>query len=69
MSYKQEILAKVLQLERDGSFSEVFNGPGRLAWDHAGRMQKNGQRAISVSKLRSLMNQVSTPQRLKRRAV
>lgn len=57
----------VLKLESDGSFSEIYNGPGDLAWAQAGRIQKNGQRAISVSKLRSLMDQVSKSQRLKQR--
>ena len=58
----------VLKLARDGSFTEVFNGPGELAWSAAGRMQKNGQRALSVSKLRALMDQVDQEARLPRRA-
>jgi len=56
----------VLKLERDGSFSEVFNGPGSVAWTEAGRMQKNGQRPISVSKLTRLMRLVPEKDRLAR---
>jgi hypothetical protein len=32
----------------------VYDGPGQPAWDGAGAMQKNGQRAISLAKLRAL---------------
>lgn len=54
----------VLHLARDGSSLEVFNGPGALAWAHCGAMQKNGQRPISLAKLRALMEQVSDGERL-----
>ena len=36
----------------------VFNGPGSIAWEAAGRMQNNGQRPISVSKLTMLARTV-----------
>lgn len=48
----------VIKLFSDGSWEEVYNGPGKPVWDNAGKMQKNGQRPISLSKLRSLMNSV-----------
>jgi len=48
----------VLHLGKDGEATEVFNGPGRSVWANCGAMQKNGQRAISLSKLRKLMQQV-----------
>jgi hypothetical protein len=32
----------------------VYDGPGQPAWDGAGRMQKNGQRFMSLAKLRGL---------------
>jgi hypothetical protein len=54
----------VLQLLRDGSTEEVFNGPGSLAWSHAGKMQRNGQRSIGVAKLRGLMEDVPPGARL-----
>lgn len=44
----------VLKLNRDGSLDEIYNGAGRPAWESAGPMQKNGQRALSVAKLRRL---------------
>ena len=56
----------VLQIHPDGTFSEVYNGPGELAWTHCGKMQKNGQRPISLAKLRSLQAQVPEANRLKR---
>jgi hypothetical protein len=51
----------VVQLDARGTISEVYNGPGKLAWDAAGKMQSNGQRQIRVAKLRALMETV--PQR------
>ena len=45
----------VLHLDHDGCFKEVYNGPGELAWNAAGKLQKNGQRFISMTKLRGLM--------------
>jgi hypothetical protein len=56
----------VLRLGRDGSAEEIFNGPGHLAWDAAGPMQRNGQRPIRLSTLRKLMSQVSPDQVLRR---
>lgn len=54
----------VLKLDRTGGFEEVYNGPGGPAWAAAGRMQKNGQRAISTSKLARLMETVDPSERL-----
>jgi hypothetical protein len=54
----------VLRLRGNGAIEEVFNGPGRLAWDNAGAMQKNGQRQISLTKLSALMGNVSPEQML-----
>lgn len=48
----------VLRIHRDGTFSEEYNGPGKLAWEHCGKMQKNGQRPISLAKLRKLQTEV-----------
>jgi len=47
-------LLLVLKLDRHGGFEEIFNGPGTTVWAAAGPMQRNGQRTISVSKLRKL---------------
>src|SRR5690349_3086807 len=42
----------VLQLLKRSEFIEVYNGPGTLPWQLAGKVQKNGQRSISLSRLR-----------------
>lgn len=54
----------VLQIGKDGHATEVFNGPGSLAWSRCGPPQSNGQRAISLSKLREIMLRVTEAQRL-----
>jgi len=58
----------VLHLNREGQATEVFNGPGALVWSSCGAMQKNGQRPVSLPKLRKLMVQVPASQRLPARA-
>ena len=56
----------VLRLLKDGTTEEIYNGPGKPAWNNAGKLQKNGQRAISLSRLRSLMKEVPESQKVKR---
>lgn len=48
----------VLRLHQDGTFDEVYNGPGELAWSAVGPPQKNGQRSIRLSTLKRLMGSV-----------
>lgn len=55
----------VVALDAQGAITEVYNGPGRLAWEAAGKVQRNGQRSIRLSKLRSLMAQVPQQTRLR----
>jgi hypothetical protein len=50
----------VLQLHRDGKATEVYNGPGEPVWLAAGVMQTNGQRSITLSKLRLLQSGISS---------
>ena len=50
----------VIKLNQDGCWQEIYNGPGAIVWDNAGKMQKNGQRPISLSKLRVLMLAISS---------
>ena len=57
----------VLHPTRDGSSTEVFNGPGSIVWASCGAMQRNGQRPISLFRLRALMKQVVEEQRLLQR--
>ena len=54
----------VLKILPDGTSEEIYNGPGKLAWINCGRLQKNGQRPISLFKLKKLMLQVSDDQKL-----
>jgi hypothetical protein len=56
----------VLKLRADGETEEVYNGPGGEPWGQAGKMQKNGQRPISLSKLKVLMKTVSEENKIKR---
>ena len=49
----------VIRLSRDGSWEEIYNGPGDLAWSNAGKIQKNGQRPISIAKLKAIMDTLS----------
>ena len=39
----------------------IYDGPGEPAWTSAGKMGKNGQRAISLSKLRLLVSKITNP--------
>lgn len=55
----------VLKMHKDGTFSEEYNGPGKLAWEHCGKLQKNGQRPISLTKLRELQTAIPQSDRLK----
>jgi hypothetical protein len=54
----------VIQLQKDGTIVEIYNGPGSIAWSHVGKQQKNGQSPIGISALRRLMNDVPADQRL-----
>ena len=49
----------VLHRPKGGPVRVIYNGPGDLAWQAAGKMQKNGQRPISLAKLSALDNSVS----------
>ena len=58
----------VLRLNRDGTFSEEYNGPGSSVWalvSHKPR-PKNGQYQVSLSALRRLMANVPHHARLAR---
>jgi hypothetical protein len=58
----------VLRLNRDGTFAEEYNGPGRLVWElvkHKPR-PKNGQYQVALSTLRRLMMTVEPSGRLER---
>ena len=54
----------VLKIHPDGTFTEEYNGPGALAWGHCGKMQKNGQRPITLTALRKLQAEIPVDKRL-----
>ena len=54
----------VLRLSPDRSIEIVYNGKGRYPWSNAGKMQKNGQRQISLTRLRAINDSVADPDRL-----
>jgi hypothetical protein len=58
--YSEPDFLIVLGLSSHDRIDEIYNGPGRVAWEVAGKPQKNGQRTVAVSKLRTLMRDVST---------
>jgi len=56
----------VFRLHKDGSFDEVYNGPGEPVWalvEHKPQ-PSNGQRQVSLTQLARLMEHVETAQRL-----
>lgn len=55
----------VLKIHPDGTFSEEYNGPGAPVWENCGKMQKTGQRPISLSRLHQLQQDVPASQKLK----
>ncbi len=56
----------VLFILKDGTTKEMYNGPGELVWENTGKMQKNGQRAITLSRLSKLFELVPESDKLKR---
>ena len=54
----------VLCLDRDRSLEVVYNGQGSFPWSQSGRMQKNGQRQISLARLRAINRDVPERDRL-----
>ncbi|WP_222930533.1 hypothetical protein [Synechococcus sp. BIOS-E4-1] len=47
----------VLQISKTGDAVEIYSGPASPAWEAAGSMQPNGQRHISLSRLKELQAQ------------
>ena len=56
----------VLRMLRNGEFEEVYNGPGGPVSNTAGAIMKNGQRQISLSKLRKLSYDVAPEDRIEK---
>lgn len=54
----------VLKIHPDSTFTEEYNGPGKLAWDHCGKQQTNGQCPITLATLHKLQAEVPESERL-----
>ena len=54
----------VLQLLEDGQVLEVFNGPGDVVWNMAGKMDKHGYYHFTVKKLTELNQRVPYNKRI-----
>ena len=59
----------VLVIDRTGNTREAYNGPGRPVWEQCGKMQKNGQRPISISKLTTISKVITPDERLEKRYI
>lgn len=57
----------VIEIDRDGGFEEVYNGPGDIAWSLVGKRQKTGQCQVSLAKLRAAMAEIPEHDRLPRK--
>ncbi|WP_435608089.1 DUF6998 domain-containing protein [Pseudomonas knackmussii] len=60
--------ALVIKIHRDGSFSEIYNGPGELIWAQFSekKIPSNGQFQISLNKLKELNLLVAEKDRIQR---
>jgi len=60
----------VIKIEKDGAFSECFNGPGHILWDtFSGKKRPtNGQYQISINKVLELYETVPVAQRIPMKA-
>jgi hypothetical protein len=59
-----------IQIHRDGTFTEVFNGPGALAWAAVRNRKKTktNLHSVAISALLKLNEQVAPTDRIPRRA-
>ena len=54
----------VLRLAPDRSLEVVYNGKGASPWSQSGKVQSNGQRPISLARLRAINRDVAERERL-----
>ncbi len=56
----------VIKILPNGTFEEIYNGPGKLVWDQFSEktLPSNGQFQISLSKLKKLNTQVNDSDRV-----
>ena len=48
----------VLKIKKDGTWEEIYNGPGNIVWNNCGKTMKTGQCHITLNKLVKLNLQV-----------
>ncbi|WP_287816695.1 hypothetical protein [Idiomarina sp.] len=60
--------AIIIKIAPNGSFEEIYNGPGELIWNKfdGKRKPSNGQFQVSISKLRLLNQEVADSERVPR---
>lgn len=58
----------IIKILRDGTFEEIYNGPGAIVWELfiGKRLPSNGQFQVSLNKLRQLNKTVAQADRLPR---
>jgi hypothetical protein len=57
--YATSIRLVVLKVVSPAEAEIVYDGPGEPAWQIAGKVAKNGQRTVSLAKLRTLPSRES----------
>lgn len=55
----------VMYLRKDGDIFEVYNGPGKIAWDTASKKDSHNNKHMLVNKLMELDKSISDDQRIK----
>lgn len=60
--------AIVIKILRDGTFEEIYNGPGALVWEqfNGKRLPSNGQFQVSLNKLQQFNQRVAQEDRVPR---
>ena len=65
--YSEPDYLLVMKMDCDGNIQEIYNGKGAAPWNNAGKLQKNGQRSISLRKLSALNEAVPSADRIERK--
>ena len=60
--------AIVIKISPNGTFEEIYNGPGKLVWSQFSEkpLPSNGQYAISLNKLKELNSSIENSERIKK---
>ena len=57
----------VLRLRADRTVETVYNGKGHVPWSQSGSKQSNGQRPISLARLRAISETILSHERISQR--